>query len=55
MIELGEARILLSTYQTLKCRVLTAERIEYLERRYGIGSVQRIRSYMAKLQSGELE
>jgi hypothetical protein len=54
-IELGEARVLLCTYLTLKRSVLTAERIEYLERRYGTGSVQRIRGYMAKLQSGELE
>jgi hypothetical protein len=55
MIELGEARVLLCTYQTLKRSVLTADRIEYLERRYGTGSVQRIRGYMKKLQDGELE
>jgi hypothetical protein len=55
MIELGEARVLLCTYLTLKRSVLTAERIEYLERRYGTGSVQRIRGYMKKLQDGELE
>lgn len=55
MIELGEARVLLCTYQTLKQSVLTRDRIEYLERIYGTGSVQRIRKYMALLQSGELE
>jgi hypothetical protein len=55
MIELGEARVLLCTYMTLKRSVLTADRIEYLERRYGTGSVQRIRGYMKKLQDGELE
>jgi hypothetical protein len=55
MIELGEARVLLCTYQTLKQSVLTRDRIEYLERIYGTGCVQRIRGYMAKLQSGELE
>ncbi len=54
-LELGEARVLLCTYQTLKQSVLTRDRIEYLERIYGTGSVQRIRNYMAKLQSGELE
>lgn len=54
-IELGEARELYRTYETLKRSVLTAERIEYLERRYGTGSVQRIRGYMRKIQSGELE
>ena len=54
MIELGEARELYRTYETLKRSVLTADRIEYLERRYGTGSVQRIREYMRKIQSGEL-
>lgn len=55
MIELGEARVLLCTYQVTKKSVLTRERIEWLEKRYGIGSVERIRSYMKKLQDGELE
>jgi hypothetical protein len=35
--------------------VLTRERIEYLERIYGTGCVDRIRIYMKKLQDGELE
>jgi len=55
MIELGEARVLLCTYQLSKQKVLTPVRIEWLERTYGTGSVARIRSYMVKLQSGELE
>lgn len=54
MIELGEARVLLCTYQVTKQKVLTKERMEWLEKRYGAGSVARIRSYMVKLQSGEL-
>lgn len=54
-LELGEARVLLYTYNTLKQSVLTRERIEYLERIYGTGCVQRIRGYMKKLQDGELE
>jgi hypothetical protein len=54
-LELGEARVLLCTYQTLKKSVLTRERIEYLERIYGTGCVDRIRGYMKKLQDGELE
>ena len=54
-LELGEARGLLCTYKTLKQSVLTRDRIEYLERIYGTGCVDRIRNYMAKLQSGELE
>lgn len=54
-LELSEARVLLCTYNTLKQSVLTRERIEYLERIYGTGCVQRIRGYMKKLQDGELE
>ena len=55
MIELGEARELYRTYETLKKCVLTAERIEYLERRYGRGCVDRIRFYMNQMKNGELE
>lgn len=55
MIELGEARELYRTYETLKKSVLTAERIEYLERRYGRGCVDRIRSYMQQMKEGKLE
>jgi len=55
MIELGEARVLLCTYFMTKQKVLTHARIEWLERRYGTGSVARIRDYMKKLQDGELE
>jgi hypothetical protein len=54
-IELGEARVLLCTYQVLKKQVLTQQRIEFLEKRYGHGSVARIRDYMTRLQNGELE
>jgi hypothetical protein len=55
MIELGEARVLYRTYQSTGQKVLTQVRMEWLERRYGTGSVARIRGYMQKLQSGELE
>jgi hypothetical protein len=54
MIELGEARVLLCTYVMTKQKVLTKERMEWLERKYGMGSVMRIRGYMKKLQDGEL-
>lgn len=54
-LELSEARVLLCTYQALKKSVLTKERIEYLERIYGTGCVERIRKYMKQLQDGELE
>jgi hypothetical protein len=55
MIELGEARVLLCTYQLTKQKVLTQVRMEWLEKTYGTGSVARIRKYMTLLQSGELE
>ena len=54
-IELGEARVLYCTYQVTKQSVLTKVRIEWLEKRYGRGSVERIREYMNKLRTGELE
>lgn len=54
-IELGEARILYGTWLFTKQSVLTRDRMEYIEKRYGRGSVERIRSYMNKLRTGELE
>jgi hypothetical protein len=54
-IELGEARVLLCTYQVTKQKVLTQVRMEWLEKKYGTGSVARIRDLMKKLQDGELE
>ena len=54
MIELGEARVLYCTYVMTKQKVLTKDRMEWLEKRYGTGSVMRIREYMKKLQDGEL-
>jgi hypothetical protein len=55
MIELGEARVLFRTWESIGQKVLTPVRIQWLERKYGKGSVNRIRSYMVKLQSGDLE
>lgn len=54
-IELGEARVLFCTYQVTKQKVLTQVRMEYLEKKFGTGSVARIRELMKKLQNGELE
>ena len=54
MIELGEARVLYRTYESTGQKVLTPVRMEWLERKFGTGAVARIRSYMVKLQSGEL-
>ena len=55
ILELGEARVLFCTYEVTKQSVLTSVRIEWLEKRYGRGSVDRIRDYMNKLRTGELE
>ena len=54
-IELGEARVLYRTYESTGQKVLTPVRMEWLEKRYGSGAVNRIRDLMKKLQSGELE
>jgi hypothetical protein len=54
-IELGEARVLYRTYESTGQKVLTPVRMEWLEKRYGTGSVARIRALMQKLQTGELE
>jgi hypothetical protein len=55
IIELGEARVLFRTWESTGQKVLTPVRIEWLERKYGTGSVARIRALMKKLQDGELE
>ena len=47
--------MLFTTWQVTKEKVLTPVRVEWLERRYGSGSVERIREFMKKLQTGELE
>lgn len=54
IIELGEARVLYRTYESTGQKVLTPVRMEWLERKFGTGAVARIRSYMKKLQDGEL-
>jgi hypothetical protein len=55
IIELGEARVLFRTWESTGQKVLTPVRMEWLERKYGTGSVARIRALMKKLQDGELE
>ena len=55
MIELGEARVLYRTYESTKQKVLTPVRIKWLTKMYGPDSVDRIRGYMKKLQTGELD
>jgi len=53
-LEEAEARVLFATWQATGNRVLTLERIEYLERKYGLGAVRRIKRYMMLMKDGEL-
>jgi hypothetical protein len=55
MIEMGEARVLFTTWQVTKQKVMTPERIKYLEKRIGPGSSERIKRLMQKLRDGEIE
>lgn len=54
-LEMGEARMLYRTWETTQQKVLTKERMEYLERRYGLGVVARVRNYMDMMRKGEIE
>lgn len=53
-LEQSEARVLFATWKATNKRVLTQERMEYLEKRYGVGCVARIRQYMDKIKNGEM-
>ena len=54
-LEEGEARMLYATWKATGKRVLTQERMEWLEKRFGTGCVARIRQLMDKMKNGELE
>ena len=54
-LEKALARELYSTWETTKNRIFTKERIELIERRYSVGSVERVRNYMNMIKNGELE
>ena len=54
-LEKALARELYATWITTKNKVLTKERIEFIERRYSKGSVERVRDYMNMIKNGELE
>ena len=54
-LEIALARELYATWSTTKNKVLTKERIEFIERRYSKGSVERVKSYMNRMRDGELE
>jgi len=54
-LEKALARELYATWIATKNKVLTKERIEFIERRYSKGSVDRVRNYMNMIKNGELE
>ena len=54
-LEKALARELYATWIATKNKVLTKERIEFIERRYSNGSVERVRNYMNMIKNGELE
>ena len=54
-LEIALARELYSTWETTKTKVLTRQRIEFIERRYGRGSVDRVKAYMNMFRNGELQ
>lgn len=54
-LEIALARELFRTWETTKTRIFTKERIELIERRYSLGSVERVRNYMNMIKNGELE
>jgi hypothetical protein len=53
IIEEGEARLLFRTWQD-GIKVMTPERIKYLEKTYGAGAADRIKKIMAKMAKGEM-
>ena len=53
-LEMAEARELYCTFVLTGKKVLTAERLEKIEKIYGKGSVERIRFYMTQLKNGEI-
>lgn len=55
VLERAEARVLYRTWLWTKQKVLTPERIEMIEKRYGPGSVKRIQDYMHKIRNGEMD
>jgi hypothetical protein len=54
-LEIALARELYATWVATQNKVLTKERIEFIERRYSKGSVDRVKTYMNMIKNGELE
>ena len=54
-LEKALARELYATWIATQNKVLTKERIEFIERRYSKGSVDRVKTYMNMIKNEELE
>ena len=54
-LERALARELYRTWESTQNRIFTRERIEFIERRYSKGSVERVKAYMNKMKNGEME
>ena len=54
-LERALARELYRTWESTKTRIFTRERIEFIERRYSKGSVERVKHYMNLMRDGEME
>jgi len=54
-LEIALASELYATWIATQNKVLTKERIEFIERRYSKGSVDRVKTYMNMIKNGELE
>jgi hypothetical protein len=54
-LERALARELYRTWESTKTRIFTRERIEFIERRYSKGSVERVKNYMNMMRDGEME
>ena len=52
-LEEGEARILFRTWES-GIKVMTPERIKYLNKMYGFGAAERIKKIMAKMARREM-
>ena len=54
-LERALARELYRTWESTQTRIFTKERIEFIERRYSKGSVERVKTYMNMMRNGEME
>ncbi len=55
IFEQALAREMFATFSFTGKKVMTADRIEWIEKRYGHGAVERVIHYMKQMQAGELD